>query len=86
MLENQLELIKNNFDVSILSNIGNPLKQMSEKIGIKHFNLENPPGYKMGDGKWGLNTEEGFRVSESNRLYKINEVNFDIILKTLVFL
>ena len=33
----------------------------------------------MGDGKWGFNTNEGFIKSETNKLYKISELNYDII-------
>jgi glycosyltransferase involved in cell wall biosynthesis len=33
----------------------------------------------MGDGKWGFNTPQGFQPSQQNLMYKIGEVNFDII-------
>ena len=44
---------------------------------VKSF--EEPPGFKMGDGKWALNTPEGKILSVPNTLYKISDVNFDII-------
>lgn len=72
-------LCKLNCDVSILSNIGGPITDMVKKIGIKCFSFENPPGYKVGDGKWGFNTQNGFQLSTPNILYKIKDVDFDII-------
>jgi hypothetical protein len=72
-------LIKQGHNVSVLSEIGGPLTDMAKKIGIKTFSLKEPPGYKMGDGVWGINTPHGFQISQENMLYKINDVNFDII-------
>lgn len=72
-------LIKQNCDVTVISNIGGPLTTLAEKSGINCVSLSNPPGYKLGDGKWGLNTGKGFELSKENMLYKIKDVNFDII-------
>jgi len=46
---------------------------------VKSFNINEPCGYKLGDGKWGFNNPNGFIPAEVNKLYKISEVNFDII-------
>ena len=46
---------------------------------VKSFNINEPCGYKLGDGKWGFNSPNGFVPAETNKLYKISEVNFDII-------
>jgi hypothetical protein len=46
---------------------------------IKSFNINEPCGYKLGDGKWGFNSPNGFVPAEANKLYKISEVNFDIV-------
>jgi hypothetical protein len=43
------------------------------------FNLQEPPGFKLGDGKWLLKSTEGDVVSAVNTLYKVNDVNFDVI-------
>lgn len=44
MYELAINLIKLNYDVSILSpNLGNPLKKMATSKGIKVYNFENPP-------------------------------------------
>ena len=72
-------LIKQNCDVTVVSNIGGPLTKMAEKVGINCVSISNPPGYKMGDGKWGLKTKNGFELSKDKMLYKIKDVNFDII-------
>jgi hypothetical protein len=72
-------LVKQGHSVSVLSEIGGPLTDIAKKIGIKTFSLKEPPGYKMGDGVWGMNTPHGYQKSQENMLYKINDVNFDII-------
>ncbi len=72
-------LIKQNCDVTIMSQIGGPLTDMAKRIGIKCVSFEEAPGFKLGDGKWGFNTEEGFKPSTENVLYRVSEVNFDII-------
>ena len=72
-------LIKLNCDVTVLSDIGGPLTDMAKKEGIKVLPHDQPPGYKIGDGKWGFNTPQGFQATQENMLYKISEVNFDII-------
>lgn len=50
------------------------------KSNIKLLNLSEPPGYRLGDGNWYLNTTQGKVLSQPNNLYKINEVDFDIII------
>lgn len=72
-------LLKMNCDVTILSQMGGPLTERANKLGIKCLSFENLPGYKLGDGVWGFNNSEGFVVSEMNKLYKVNEVDYDII-------
>jgi hypothetical protein len=53
------ELIKQGCDVSICSQLGNPLYKKAQRIGIKLYPLDEPPGYKKGDGKWVINTVNG---------------------------
>ena len=72
-------LKKLNCDVTVLSDIDGPLSKIAQQQGIKVLPFNNPPGYKIGDGKWSLNTPQGITVSQPNVLYKISEVNFDII-------
>jgi len=72
-------LIKLNCSVTVLSQIGGPVTDMAKKLGIKCVSFENAPGFKLGDGQWGMNTPEGFKPSTPNALYRISEVDYDII-------
>lgn len=72
-------LMKLNCDVTVLSDIGGPLTDMAKKIGIKVCSFQNPPGYKMGDGIWGLNTPDGVQKSNPGMLYQLSIPDFDII-------
>jgi glycosyltransferase involved in cell wall biosynthesis len=72
-------LMKLNCSVTVLSQIGGPLTEMAKKIGIKCCSFENAPGFKIGDGQWGMNTPEGFKPSTPNVLYRISEVDYDIV-------
>ena len=72
-------LIKLNCGVTVLSQIGGPVTDMAKKLGIKCVSFENAPGFKVGDGQWGMNTPEGFKPSTPNMLYRISEVDYDIL-------
>jgi glycosyltransferase involved in cell wall biosynthesis len=72
-------LIKLNCSVTVLSQIGGPVTDMAKKLGIKCVSFENAPGFKLGDGQWGMNTPEGFKPSTPNALYRVSEVDYDII-------
>lgn len=73
------QLIKQGCDVTICSNIGNPLASMAKQLGIKLFTIQEPPGFKLGDGVWKLKRNQGEVTSEPNNLYKLSDINFDII-------
>ena len=73
-------LKKLNCDVTVLSQIGGPLTDLAKKEGIKCLSFEESPGFKMGDGKWGVLGPDGKpQPSNPNTLYKVSEVDFDII-------
>ncbi len=72
-------LMKENCDVTVLSQIGGPLTELAKKHGIKCLPFEQAPGFKLGDGKWGIQTENGFQTSQPNVMYRVSEVNFDLI-------
>lgn len=72
-------LIKQNCEVTVLSQIGGPLTDMAKRIGIKCLPFEQSPGFKLGDGQWGINTDKGFQPSQPNVMYRVSEVNYDII-------
>lgn len=73
------ELIKKGCEVSICSTLGNPLANMAKQIGIRLYDLKNPPGFKLGDGKWLLKTPEGEVPSQPETLYKVGGDNFDVL-------
>jgi glycosyltransferase involved in cell wall biosynthesis len=72
-------LKKLNCDVTVLSDINGPLSKLAQQQGIKVLPFTNPPGYKLGDGKWGYNSPEGFQPTTPNVMYKTSEVDYDII-------
>jgi len=73
------QLIKNGCDVSICSSIGQPLLSEAHKLGIKMYDLKEPPGFKLGDGKWKLKSVDGEVISQPNTLYKLQDIDFDVI-------
>ena len=73
------ELLKLNCDVTVMSQIGGPLTDMAKRIGIKCITFEQAPGFKMGDGQWGFDAGNGYQVSTPNMMYRVSEVNFDLI-------
>lgn len=72
-------LQKMNCDVTVMSQIGGALTDMAKRHGIKVISFEQAPGFKMGDGKWGFNNEQGFQVSTPNMMYRVSEAPFDVI-------
>lgn len=73
-------LQKQNCQVTVMSQIGGPLTQLAKKEGIRCVSFEEAPGFKLGDGKWNyVNPEGKMEVSQPNVMYKIGEVDFDII-------
>ena len=72
-------LKKLNCDVTVLSDINGPLSKLAQQQGIKVLPFTNAPGYKLGDGKWGLNTPQGPQPSQPNVMYKTSEVDYDIL-------
>ena len=72
-------LLNEGCQVSIVSDIDGPLANIAKNLGIKLYHINEPPGYKLGDGKWGFNTSKGFETTKENILYKIKEVHYDVI-------
>jgi pyruvyltransferase len=73
------ELVKLNCDVTVLSDTNGPLSKQAKSYGIKSISLPEYPGFKVGDGRWGFNTPNGFQPSQPNMLYKVGNADFDII-------
>ena len=73
-------VMERGYDVSIFSQLGGVLTPMARKLGIKLYDINNPPFFKIGDGQWGFMNPDGTKmVSESGKLYPIGQHNFDII-------
>lgn len=73
-------LISQNCNVTVVaSETDGPLVSIATKLGIVVKNIKETPGYKLGDGKWIINTPDGPRTSTPNNFYKISEVHYDII-------
>jgi len=80
--ENVLSLIeklkKDDCEVSVVTNVQGTEPNL-KKLGVKIYRLQEPPGFKLGDGKWLLNTTEGQTPSQENTLYKIVDIDFDVL-------
>ena len=73
------ELTKQNCEVDIVSNIGPKMVDRIKKYGVNCYPIQEPPGFKLGDGKWGMNTPQGNAISQKGQLYKVDEKKYDII-------
>jgi hypothetical protein len=73
------ELVKQNCDVDIVSNIGPKMVDRIKKFGVNCYPIQEPPGFKLGDGKWGMNTPQGNTISQKGQLYKVDEKKYDVI-------
>lgn len=77
-----IELIKNlkklghNVNIYGLPVSGN---HIYNKNNIQLFTADEPPGYKLGDGKWSLNINGTTTPSKPNILYLVSQVNYDLI-------
>jgi hypothetical protein len=73
-------LIEKGCDVTICSNIGGELSLKAKRLGIKLADINEPPGYKKGDGQWQIQQPDGkLEQSVEGRMYQIGAVNFDIM-------
>lgn len=79
VLELAKELVKQNCDVTICSQIGGDITKKALSYGIKVSQLSEPPHYKLGDGEWQLNTQKGLVPSQKGVLYPISKPDFDIL-------
>jgi len=75
-------LPKDLFDISVVSNTDASTSNFLKQKNIKTFTLHEPPGYKLGDGKWLLKTPNGDVTSQQNTLYKLNDISFDLLYLT----
>jgi hypothetical protein len=73
------ELSKKNCEVHIVSHLGDKMVKRIKKYGVRCFDLTEPPGYKLGDGRWGVKGANGFSPSEKGKLYKIKDIKYDVL-------
>jgi len=73
------ELSKQNCEVHIVSQLGPKMVDRIKKYGVQCYSIQEPPGYKLGDGKWGMNTPQGNVISNQGQLYKVSDVKYDVI-------
>ena len=80
-LELAKELSKLNCNVSVCSNLGDgKLEHIARSYGIKCYTLQEPPRFRVGDGKWSMKLANGEEVvSKEKTLYLVEPINFDII-------
>jgi len=76
------DLNKINCSVGVVSNFDQNEVIASRRSNIKPFTLQEPPSFKMGDGKFAMQTQNGPVVSEPNKLYKVNQAEYDVVFTT----
>jgi hypothetical protein len=72
-------LIKDNCDITLVTNINTKNAQTLKRAGVKVFTIQEPPNFKLGDGKWKLKSPEGDVTSQLNVLYKVSDSYFDVL-------
>jgi len=66
-------------DVTICSNVGGPMERKAALLGITTCPVNEPPGFKVGDGKSSIVTPTGTQIAKEGQLYKIKDIKFDIM-------
>jgi len=77
-----VELTKMDCMVAVIANFDAKNYLASKRQGIRPFTLQEPPSFRLGDGKFTMQTQKGPIVSEPNRLYKISQSEYDVIFTT----
>jgi len=79
-LETAKALTNINCDVHVISSTVSPkFASICKRYGIKTYLFTEPPSYKLGDGKWSVNTPQGVQQSKEGTLYFTNQIQFDVI-------
>jgi hypothetical protein len=79
LAEISVGLKKLGHEVTITSILTPAMVKMVQKHGVKVCAMQEPPGYKLGDGKWMVNSPQGPIPSVEKTLYKVQDINFDVI-------
>jgi hypothetical protein len=73
------KLKSENHIISLASNFDDSMLLQLKQLGVKPYSLKEPPGFKLGDGKWLLKTPTGDVASQENVLYKMGDNSFDLL-------
>ena len=65
--------------VTICSSVGGDMESKAKNLGIELYPLNEPPGFKLGDGKSTFNTPNGQVHMKKDQLYKIADIKFDVM-------
>lgn len=71
---------KNNIQLELILDEKKPIKKIYESFNNKKNLMSNPPGYKIGDGKWSLNQNGALELSKPGVMYNISDPNYDLII------
>lgn len=73
-------LSKQNFEIEVLLDEQKPIKKLYDNIKFKKFLLSNPPGYKIGDGKWQIQNMGTLEISKPGIPYMMFDPNYDFVV------
>ena len=73
--------LSSNSNVSVVTTSRNySLQNELKKEKINVIDIQLTPGFKVGDGKWYINTPNGPELTKPNNYYKISEPKIDLII------
>ena len=76
------KLKQNNFNITVCAPVNDTEERFYRRLAMKNVKfvpISQPPGYKLGDGKWALKSPNGDIPSQTNKLYRVSEINFDVV-------
>jgi len=73
------DLSKLGVSVGVVSTFNRSTTMACTRANIKAFTLQQPPSFRLGDGKFGIQTQNGPIITEPNKLYKVQQSEYDVI-------
>jgi len=70
-------LLNDDYEINFCSNFNDLIKKDIKNNYVRYYPLSEPPGLKLGDGKWSLNINGVIQPSQPNMLYKLKEMDYD---------
>ena len=74
------ELTKLDVNIGVVSKFNRLDITKCKRSGVRAYSLQEPPGFKIGDGKFAIQTQNGPVVSEVNKLYKVSASQYNVIV------